>query len=122
MAKIMVVDDSPAVREQVRSDLVGEGYEVVEAGDGRSALEWILANGPVQLIICDLNMPRLDGFGLCEELKRQEKTAQIPVFMLTSQSDNSLKQKGKELGIKAWIIKPYAVQALRSGVKCFAPK
>src|SRR5471030_335123 len=82
-ATILSVDDEPDVTNLVRFHLVKSGYEVMTAASGREALEIIQATPP-DLIILDLMLPDIDGFGICEILRREPETARIPVVMLTA--------------------------------------
>lgn len=118
MAKILIVDDSETLRSQLRSTLESAGHEVVEGMDGMNGLETYNQNPDVQLIICDVNMPNMDGLTMCERLTSvlpaQKK---IPVFMLTTESNADMKARGKAAGVMAWITKPYAADKLLEVVK-----
>ncbi|MDQ3137457.1 MAG: response regulator [Gemmatimonadota bacterium] len=84
------------MRRLIRTVLQREGFEVVEASDGLDALE-LLERGPVDLLILDIDMPRLDGLGVLEELRAQMRTATVPVIMLTAQHGES-EEKALDLG------------------------
>ncbi len=108
MAKtILVVDDSSSLRTVVRMALVRAGYDVLEAGDGQEALETLDKAGRVNLIISDVNMPRLDGIGFVTQLKQHARHRFTPVIMLTTEDQQAKKEAGRAAGAKAWIVKPF---------------
>lgn len=116
MSKIMIVDDSESLRRQLKRDLEKDGYQVVEAFDGVNALEVIAANPDTALIICDVNMPRMDGLTFASCLAEQLGPGKIPIFMLTTECNSDMKSKAKESGVIAWITKPYNPTKLLSAV------
>lgn len=116
MAKIMVVDDSEVIRFQLSTDLTKEGHEVVEAHDGLHGLQVLQENKDVKVIICDVNMPEMDGLTMCENISKDEEVNKIPIVMLTTQNSPELKAKGKSLGVIAWVTKPYKPAALLGGI------
>jgi two-component system chemotaxis response regulator CheY len=117
MAKtIMTVDDSASIRQMVGFTLKGAGYDVVEATDGRDAL--LKLNGsPIDMVITDLNMPRLDGIGLIGALRQKPACRFIPIIMLTTESQDFKKQEGKAAGATGWIVKPFKQEQLLAVVK-----
>lgn len=116
MAKIQVIDDSETLRTQLRQTLEKDGHEVVEAMDGMHALEVLQSTRDVKLIICDLNMPRMDGMTLCEKLHQDPDLSKIPIFILTTEVSPDLKARAKNLGVRAWIIKPFAPDKVLTAV------
>lgn len=114
MKKVLVVDDSPSVRQQVSLTLAQGGYTVVEATDGQDALS---KTAGVSLIISDLNMPRLNGLEMLEKLKAEGKIASLPVIMLTSEAMPALMERAKKAGAVGWIIKPFKANLLLAAVK-----
>jgi len=116
MAKIQVIDDSETLRTQLRQTLEKDGHEVVEAMDGMHALEVLQSTKDVKLIICDLNMPRMDGMTLCEKLHQDPDLSKIPIFILTTEVSPDLKARAKDLGVRAWIIKPFAPDKVLTAV------
>jgi two-component system chemotaxis response regulator CheY len=104
--KIMIVDDSATMRQTLRLTLSGEGYDVLEAGDGIEALQR-LEGVQVDMLITDLNMPRLDGVGLIANIRRKEGHCFLPIVMLTTESDAALKSSAKRAGASAWLTKPF---------------
>lgn len=117
MAKILVVDDSETARVQVKIDLINAGHEVVEAENGIKGLEALQANHGIQLIICDVNMPEMDGLTMCEEVSAKNELKKIPIIMLTTQSGDEMKARGKKSGVVAWINKPHKATTLISGIE-----
>lgn len=109
--KILVVDDSKTMRDMVSFTLSGARFEVTEAEDVVLALE--AANGTrFDLIITDLNMPNLDGFGLIEKLRANPYYRYVPILMLTTESDQQKKERGKMAGATGWIVKPFNPEKL----------
>jgi two-component system chemotaxis response regulator CheY len=103
---ILIVDDSCSLREVVRITLKGAGYSVIEAFDGRDALTKL--NGQkIHLIICDVNMPNMDGITFVTEAKKLAAYKFTPIIMLTTESGESKKQSGQAAGAKAWVVKPF---------------
>jgi len=116
MAKrIMTVDDSASVRQMVSFTLKKEGYDVIEAVDGKDALSKL--SGTVDMVITDLNMPNLDGIGLIKGIRSQASYKFIPVIMLTTESQAAKKTEGKSAGATGWIVKPFTPDQLLAVVK-----
>jgi len=116
MAKILVVDDSEIIRVQLNTDLVEAGHEVLEADNGLNGLQVLNENPDVRLVISDVNMPEMDGISMCQKIHENDKFVDIPVIMLTTQSNPELKAKSKGFGVIAWVTKPYKSKTLLGGV------
>lgn len=116
MAKILIVDDSETLRSQLKKHLEEGGHKVIEAYDGINGLEVLGANKDVQLILADVNMPRMDGLVMCEKVHEMPEFGKVPIFMLTTESNPEMKTKGKASGVIAWITKPYVVAKLLAAV------
>lgn len=114
--KIITVDDSSSVRQMVTFTLKEAGYEVIEAVDGKDALSK-LNGAQVNMVITDLNMPNLDGIGLIRELRANPAYKFTPIIMLTTESQDTKKQEGKEAGATGWIVKPFKPEQLLAVVK-----
>jgi len=112
---ILAVDDSWSVRQLVSLTLRSAGYEVIEAIDGADALSK-LAGQEIHLIICDVNMPNMDGISFVKEVKKLDKYKFTPVIMLTTESQERKKQEGQAAGAKAWVVKPFRPDQLLSAV------
>ncbi|SMF08640.1 response regulator [Pseudobacteriovorax antillogorgiicola] len=107
MAKILIVDDSETLRDQLRDVIEKAGHQVVEGHHGRHGCEVAEANQDIDLIISDFNMPELDGISMIKRIKEQAQFKETPAFMLTTESTKELMQQGKEAGVMAWIVKPF---------------
>jgi chemotaxis protein histidine kinase CheA/CheY-like chemotaxis protein len=101
---VLVVDDSEVTRELIASILRNEGLDVVEAVNGRDALDRLRANRPA-VVVSDLEMPLLDGFGLLGEIRRTQEFADLPVIMFTTRGSESDKKRGAQLGASAYLVK-----------------
>ena len=113
---IMIVDDSMTLREVLRMTLKKAGYEVIEAEDGVDALNKL--NGQkVDMFICDVNMPNMDGLTLLKKINEQEEYTYTPKIMLTTESEQKKIQQGKTAGAKAWIVKPFKQDSMLNAVK-----
>ena len=122
MAKqILVIDDSASLREVVSIALQGAGYEVVQAADGKQALDK-LDGSRIHLAICDVNMPVMDGISFVKEAKKRQEYRIMPIIMLTTESRESRKQEGQMAGAKAWVVKPFRPeQMLHAVAKLISP-
>ncbi len=109
---ILIVDDSINVRRFLALTLEKAGYRVEQARDGQDALEKLLAGLPVQAVVCDIEMPRLSGYGLLTRLKSEPNLQHLPVAMLTSRSGDKHRQLAMGLGARAYFSKPYKEQDL----------
>jgi two-component system chemotaxis response regulator CheY len=115
MKTILLVDDSATVRQQVGLALKQAGYGVVEADDGRAGL-LMLARSGISMVICDVNMPRMNGLEMLESLKKNQRYAALPVLMLTSERHPALVERAKKAGASGWITKPFDAEALLATV------
>lgn len=107
MAKtIMVIDDSASLRQVVGIALKSAGYEVIEACDGMDALSK-LTGKKINLVVCDVNMPNMDGITFVKEIKQLPNYKFTPVIMLTTESQEGKKKEGQAAGAKAWVVKPF---------------
>ena len=113
---IMTADDSSSVRQMVGFTLKQAGYEVIEAVDGENAVAKA-ADRKIDMLITDLNMPRLDGIGLIKQIRANPLYKFIPIIMLTTESQPEMKQKGKAAGATGWIVKPFKPEQLLGIVK-----
>lgn len=117
MAKmIMTADDSASVRQMVSFTLRQNGYDVIEACDGKDALQK-LSGQKVDMLITDLNMPNLDGIGLIRGARMLPACKFIPIIMLTTESQDSKKQEGKSAGATGWIVKPFKPEQLMAVIR-----
>lgn len=107
MKKILIVDDSKMIRHVVSKSSKNLGYETIEASNGKEGLEQLSLNSDVSLILSDINMPIMNGLEMIEQIKQKDNFKFIPVVMLTTETRDDLKQKGRDLGVKAWMVKPF---------------
>lgn len=118
--KVIVIDDSRTVRDQVRIVLEKAGYEVLEAIDGRDGLDKFRAHADLAMAICDVNMPGITGIGMLEALKAAGLGQGLPIVMLTSEGQPALMQKAKQAGARGWIVKPFKPDQLLATVQKLA--
>lgn len=117
MAKtILIVDDSSSLRTVVKMGLNRAGYDVIEAGDGAQALARLEAAAKVHLIVCDVNMPNMDGITFVTKVKQLPRHRFVPVIMLTTEGQDVKKEQGRAAGAKAWITKPFNPPVLLDAV------
>ncbi|RLB63399.1 MAG: response regulator [Deltaproteobacteria bacterium] len=117
MAKcILVVDDSETVRQVLQLTLVNAGFDVVEAEDGLEALDK-MSHHSVDMMITDLNMPKMDGLELIKKVREDGTHRFTPIVMLTTESSEEKKQAGREAGASGWIVKPFKPEQLLKVVK-----
>ena len=112
---VMIVDDSGSFRTVVRLALQKAGYGVVEAVDGKDAVSK-LTGQKLNLIVCDVNMPNMDGLSFLRHLKGTGAYKFVPVIMLTTESQESKKAEGRAAGARAWITKPFQPSTLVEAV------
>jgi two-component system chemotaxis response regulator CheY len=113
---VMVVDDSSSLRMVVNLTLKKAGYEVIEACDGKEALDK-LTGQKINLVVCDVNMPNVDGISFLKAMKAMPNYKFTPVVMLTTESHQSKMQEGKDAGAKAWMVKPFKPEQILAAVE-----
>jgi len=105
---VLTVDDSRTMREMLRLALADAGFRVVQAEDGIHGLEVLQAEPEMpQVIVTDINMPRMDGFGFIEEVRGDQRYRGIPILVLTTESDAEKKNRARMAGATGWIVKPF---------------
>ena len=114
-AKILIVDDSATIRHQLRDCLEGAGYSVTEAENGALGLQKA-KDEPIDMIIVDVNMPVMSGLEMLEHLRKVPDRAEVPAFVLTTESSKDMVARGKRCGATAWIVKPFKPKILVKGV------
>lgn len=110
-ATILSVDDSASMRQMVRFTLEAAGYRVVQASDGFEALELAKTNS-ADLVLTDVNMPRMDGLSLVRELRSVDHYKGVPILVLTTEAGADTKMRGKQAGATGWIVKPFNPEQL----------
>lgn len=118
--RVLVVDDSATVRQQVSLALTQVGFEVLEAVDGMDGLQRISSTPGLAAVICDINMPRLNGLEMLEKVRADAKTAGLPVLMLTTEGHPTMMERAKKAGAKGWIIKPFKADLLIAALRKLA--
>jgi two-component system chemotaxis response regulator CheY len=117
MAKtILAVDDSSSLRQMVAFSLKAAGYQVIEAVDGQDGLDKAKQQA-VDLVLTDQNMPKMDGLTLIKSLRALPTYQKVPILMLTTESSDEMKSKGRAAGANGWLVKPFDPQRLIEVVK-----
>lgn len=116
MATILTVDDSASIRQMVSFTLRGAGYEVLEAVDGEDALNKARVS-PVNLVLTDLYMPKMDGITLIRELRKLPTYRFVPMLTLTTESSPERKAEGKAVGATGWLVKPFQPDRLLATIE-----
>jgi two-component system, chemotaxis family, chemotaxis protein CheY len=112
MKKVMIIDDSRTVRDQVTAALIPAGYEVLQAEDGVDGLDRIKTTSDLTLVFCDLNMPRMDGLQMLEQLRSGQWGPVPPIVMLTTEGRADLIEQAKRAGARGWLVKPFQADHL----------
>lgn len=117
--KILAIDDSRTIREMLRKALGSAGFEVHLADDGQAGIE-ALENILPDVVITDINMPRLDGFGVLNAIRTHVNFKSLPVLILTTESAQDLKNMARQAGATGWIVKPFDDGKLVSAIRRIA--
>jgi two-component system chemotaxis response regulator CheY len=117
MAQILVVDDSSTVRNEVGGFLQQNGLTVAYAVDGRDGLAKLRADPGTKLVVCDVNMPNMDGLTMAEKVRGELGNAAVHIVMLTTENAPGMKERGRAAGIKGWIVKPFNGNAVLASFK-----
>lgn len=115
--KVLIIDDSSSVRRQVAGALTTAGFQVLEASDGIDGAEKIRTQNDLALVICDVNMPRMDGLAMLDSLSAEIARRQLPVVMLTTEGQPEAMARAKKSGAKGWIVKPFKEHLLLGAVQ-----
>jgi two-component system chemotaxis response regulator CheY len=106
MAKVLIVDDASLIRMVALKAVIEAGHEPLLAENGAQGIEVFKSTG-IDFIFSDINMPVMGGFDMIREIKKLPGGSFIPIVMLTTENNDELKALGKELGVKAWLLKPF---------------
>ena len=106
MKTVLTVDDSRTMRDMLLFTLTDAGFRVVQAEDGLHGLEVLRAETP-DVVVTDINMPRMDGFGFIEEVRGDERYRSVPILVLTTESDAEKKNRARRAGATGWVVKPF---------------
>lgn len=115
-SNILVVDDSATVRQQVGTALRQSGFNILEACDGLQGAE-LIAKGGIDCVICDVNMPNMNGIEMIRKVKGEPGNENLPIVMLTTEGSKELITQAKEAGAKGWIVKPFKADLLVAAVE-----
>jgi len=114
--RVLTVDDSRTMRDLLRNALVRAGFDVVAAVDGEHGLE-MLAESGADVIVTDINMPKLDGFGFIERVRENQAHRGTPILVLTTESDPDKKDRARRAGATGWIVKPFNPDKLVEAIR-----
>jgi two-component system chemotaxis response regulator CheY len=114
--KILIVDDSRTIRQQVSFTLSKGGYAVVEAEDGLQGIERLKAEPDIAMVISDVNMPNMDGLEMLETISKDASIKAPPIIMLTTEGSGELISRAKAAGAKGWLVKPFEPDQLIAAV------
>jgi len=117
---VLIVDDSLTVRQQVSLALAPAGYQIVEACDGREGVDALRAHAGIAMVLCDLNMPNMNGLEFLDTIKGDTAGSRVPVVMLTTDGSPDLIARAKRAGAKGWIVKPFQTDLLLAAVRRIA--
>ncbi|MEI6146424.1 MAG: response regulator [Methylococcales bacterium] len=117
MAKILIVDDSSTVRDQVGEFLTENGLDYISAIDGKDGLVKLQGDPGIKLILSDVNMPNMDGLTMVEKIRNELGNSTVNIIMLTTESNPSMKERGKAAGVKGWIVKPFRGESVLTAIK-----
>jgi two-component system chemotaxis response regulator CheY len=118
---VLTVDDSKTIREMLRAALTEAGHTVLQAEDGVHGTEVLANAGMVDVIITDINMPRMDGYGFIGHVRSSPVHRATPILVLTTESEPAKKQRAKDAGATGWIVKPFDPAKLLAAVRRVAP-
>ncbi len=118
---VLAVDNSRTIRNMLKLALSDAGHTVIEAEDGVHGVEVLSQSGGVDVIITDINMPRMDGFGFIDRVRRDPRNRSTPILVLTTESEPAKKQRAKDAGATGWIVKPFDPVKLVAAVHRVAP-
>ena len=122
MAKtVLVVDDSPTMRQMVAFTLTSAGYQVVEAGNGKEAVGKVNGGAKPDLVVTDLNMPEMDGITLIKEIRKMPALKFTPILMLTTEASDDKQKAGQAAGATGWIVKPFNPEQMMAVIKKVLP-
>ncbi len=115
--KVLIVDDSKTIRQQVNFTLSKSGYEIIEAENGLDGIAKLQENKDVLIIISDVNMPQMSGLEMVEAINSNPELSHPPILMLTTEGADEFKNRAKLAGAKGWITKPFNPESLIGAIK-----
>lgn len=114
--RILIVDDSRTIRQQVSFTLTKGGFEVVEAEDGIQGIQKLKNEAGIAMIITDVNMPNMDGLEMVETISKDGSLPKVPIILLTTEGSSELINRAKAAGAKGWLVKPFEPDQLIAAV------
>ncbi|MBX9776528.1 MAG: response regulator [Xanthobacteraceae bacterium] len=118
--KILTIDDSKTIRDMLMLTLSDAGFDVVQAVDGQDGLD-VLGDDRVDVIITDINMPRMDGYEVIRQLRKNAVHKTTPILVLTTESDVEKRNLARDAGATGWMVKPFDPERLIATVRKVAP-
>lgn len=115
-AKVLIIEDEEHISELIKYNLEASGYQVIAAYDGEEGLKAVFEHKP-DLVILDLMLPKMDGISVCNKVRNNKETEDIPIIMLTAKSSETDKIIGLEIGADDYITKPFSVRELQARIK-----
>ncbi|MBT0570621.1 response regulator [Curvibacter sp. CHRR-16] len=112
MAHVLVIDDSSTMREIVSNFLSQNGFDVVQATDGRHGLEQLSKDPSIKLVLTDVNMPNMDGLTMAEKIRNEQGNKSVHIVMLTTEDNPVMRDRGRSIGVTGWIVKPFRGEAV----------
>jgi two-component system chemotaxis response regulator CheY len=117
VAKVLVIDESSDVRQRVAKALGKAGFQVIQAADGIEGAKQIRSQDDLAVVICEVNVPRLQGLDMLESVQQEIAEKGLIVAVLTSESDPEVISRGTRAGVKSWFIKPFRERLLVAAVQ-----
>ena len=118
--RILTIDDSKTIRDMLRLTLLDAGFEVLQAVDGQDGIE-VLAREPVDIVITDINMPKMDGYGVIRHMREDPAHKSTPILVLTTESEVEKRNIAREAGATGWMVKPFDPERLVATIHKVAP-
>ena len=113
---VLTVDDSKTMRDMLRLALTDAGHTVVQADDGQHGVEVLSTTPGIDVIVTDINMPRMDGYAFIDHVRHDPQNSATPILVLTTESDATKKQRARDAGATGWIVKPFDPQKLVAAI------
>ena len=118
---ILTVDDSRTMRDMLKLALSDAGHTVIQADDGVNGVSVLNDTGLLDVIITDINMPRMDGYGFIEHVRRASAHRATPILVLTTESEPAKKKRARDAGATGWIVKPFNPEKLLAAIRRVSP-
>jgi two-component system chemotaxis response regulator CheY len=119
--RILTIDDSKTIRDMLRLTLLDAGFEVLQAVDGQDGIEVLEKEQPIDVVITDINMPKMDGYGVIRHMRNNSAHKSTPVLVLTTESEAEKRNLAREAGATGWMVKPFDPDRLIATINKVAP-